>query len=216
MLSKLAMRTIAACSVAIIAGCASFAKNQIPEVTSMPSVEQYQNKPSVYIDFRFFQGDPQTAQNPVEIAAAKTQLQPMVERTVQESLLFSRSTFDAFEQDKTDYTIKVYAYNHGNHGGAAIMGFITGFTLGVIPSAATDNFTLVVEASGKDGANLSNTSNQDAVTTWIGLWFIPLMGNTPDEAITDTLENQLRTALKELVESGKLQYSGATVPFRNA
>ena len=216
MLSKLAVRAIAACSIVAIAGCASFAKNQVPEVTNMPSVEQYQNKPSVYVDFRFFQGDPQTTQNPVEMAAAKNALQPMVERTLQESQLFNRTTFDAFEQDKTDYTIKVYAYNHGSHGGAAVMGFITGFTLGVIPSAATDNYTLVVEATGKDGAKVSNASNQDAVTTWIGLWFIPLMGNTPDEAITGTLENQLRAALKELVESGKLQYSGVTIPFRNA
>lgn len=216
MLSKIAVRTVAAVSIAVLAGCASFAKNQVPEVTAMPSVQQYQHKPSVFIDFRFFQGNPANTTNPVEMAAAKTQLQPTIERTLQESQLFSRYTFDEFEKEKTDYAIKVYAYNHGEHGAAAVMGFITGFTLGVIPSAVTDQYTLVVEASGKDGGKLKDISNNDAVTTWLGLWFIPLMGNSPIEAVSGTLENQLRSALKELVESGALQYSGVQVPFRNA
>ena len=189
----------------LLNGCASFPQNEMAQVQQMPTVAKYKNKPSVYIDFKFFRGSPDS--NAVEITTAKDKLIPTIEQVVADSKLFRHATFDEFEKEKTGYTLKLHVYNHGDTGAAAASGFITGLTLGIIPGAATDKFTLRAELSDKSGRELKRISNDDSVTTWIGIWFIPLMGNTPDDAVTSTLTNQVRSALKQLVESGKLKYS---------
>lgn len=213
MFKKIVLQSITAATIVVLAGCASFPKEQVPTVSSMPDVNQYQNKPSVFIDMRFFRGNPNQAEAAIEMGALKPQMQGIVERVVNDSALFSHYTFDEFEKDKSDYTLKVYAYNHSNSGAAAVMGFLCGFTFGIIPAAATDNYTLEVEAVDASGNVVEEATNVDAVTTWIGLWFIPLMGNTPNEAVESTLENQIRAALKNLVDSGKLKYSA--LPYLN-
>lgn len=216
MLKTPLLRAIGVIAVSVLAGCASFPKEYVAKVDQMPDVSQYQNKPSVYIDLRFFHGKPGQATAPVEMAAAKPVLQQTVQKVVTDSNLFSSYSFDEFEKDKMDYTLKIYAYNHGEVGAAAVMGFLCGFTFGVIPAAATDNYTLEVDAIDQAGTMVSEANNQDAITTWMGLWFIPLMGNTPNEAVSETLENQLRAALKEMIESGKLNYSWLQTPYFKA
>ena len=196
--------------VIALAGCASFPQQEVAQAGAMPDVSQYQHKPSVYVDFRFFRGKPGDNSTPVELPQAKAQLHPMIERVLSDSHLFSSYTFDEFQKDKTDYTIKIYAYNHGNAGLAAIGGFITGFTFGVIPTAVTDQYTVTVAAVDKNGAAVKDLTNHDEVTTWLGLWLIPAMGKTPAKAVNITLENQVKSALKELVESGSLKYSWLT------
>lgn len=191
----------------LLSGCASFPQNEMAQVQQMPNVAKYKNKPSVYIDFKLFRGSPGSGSEAVEISAAKDKLMPSIEQVITDSNLFSHITFDEFEKEKTGYTLRLHVYNHGNIGAAAASGFITGLSLGIIPGAATDKFTLQAQLSDKRGRELKRISNDDSVTTWIGIWFIPLMGNTPDAAVISTVSNQVRSALKELVESGKLKYS---------
>jgi len=191
--------------VVMITGCASFEKKELTRLDTLPDVSQYENKPSVYVDVKFYRGMP--GDRSMEMSQVTEKLIPIVERAVEKSALFSQYTFDESQNTEHDYVIRMNVYNHGNVAAASISGFITGFTFGVIPGAATDNFTLDMEAVDRNGRFLSSFSNKDSMTTWFGLWFIPMMGNTPDKAVDGTLENQVMTALKELIESGVMKYS---------
>jgi hypothetical protein len=192
----------------VLQGCASFSKNQVARVDKMPDVSKYKNKPSAYIDVRFFSGDPDKGKA-AEYTMARDKVRPMVEKEVSASNLFSSFTFDEFKKNETDYTIKLHFYNHGDAGGAAIGGFLCGFTFGVIPAAATDNYTLKYQLVDKGGKVVKDRRSKDAMTTWMGIWFIPAAGNTPEKAFEKTLTNQVRDALKNLVEDGSLQYSSS-------
>jgi hypothetical protein len=41
----------------------------------------------------------------------------------------------------------------------------------------------------------------------MGIWFIPLMANTPKEAVTDTFTRQVNALLKQMVDGNNLKYS---------
>lgn len=202
------LRTIAALTVSLyfLTGCASFPKNEVPEVTSLPDMSRYANKPSAFFDVRLYQGTPDSA-NPVEIVQAKEKIQSIVETAVKESDLFSEYTFDEFKKDGVDHTIAVKIYNHGNTGAAAVGGFLSGFTFGIIPAAATDNYTLVMESFNKQGTVTHTETNKDSMTTWIGIWFIPAMGNTPEKGVEKTLKNQVLDGLNKLVKKKAFIYS---------
>jgi hypothetical protein len=57
------------------------------------------------------------------------------------------------------------------------------------------------------GQALTTASNHDAVGTWIGIWFIPLMGNTPKAAVNDTFARQVNALLKQMIDNNNLKYS---------
>jgi hypothetical protein len=202
------LRIIATLAVSLffLTGCASFPKNEVPEVTSLPNMSRYANKPSAFFDVRLYHGTPDSP-NPVEMVQAKQKVQSIVESAVKESKLFSEYTFDEFKQDRMDHTIRVKIYNHGNTGAAAAGGFISGLTFGIIPAAATDNYTLVMESLDKRGSVIHTTTNKDAMTTWIGIWFIPAMGNTPEKGLEKTLKNQVLDGLNKLVKEKAFKYS---------
>jgi hypothetical protein len=193
------------CAVALLSGCASFRNYELAEVGKLPDVSQFNNKPSVFVESHFYRGEP--GSRGAEVLAVKDKIQEIIRKSLDESALFSKHSFNDADKAASDYIIKVDIYNHGNSGLAAIAGFISGLTFGLIPAAATDNYTLLVKLCDKSGTVMSEATNKDSITTWIGLWFIPAMGNTPEKALTGTLDNQLRSVLKKLFESGKLKYS---------
>lgn len=186
----------------LINGCASFPQNEIAPVTDMPVISADKNKPSVYIDFKFFHGYPDD-EKAVELPKARETFLPDLEKSLNDMNLFESVTFDEFKKGDVNYTIRLYCYNNGNVGGAAVMGFITGLTLGLIPSAATDNYDLKVEVLDRNNNIIKSYQNKDSVRTWIGLWFIPMMGNTPQEAVFATIDNQIHDAMKEILKNSK-------------
>jgi hypothetical protein len=212
MLSKKLICLLAACAVLSLSGCASFRNNEIAEVGKMPDVTQYANKPSVFVETHFFHGEPDQAK--LEVLTLKDKVNTTVGRTLSESALFSRYSFDEKDRATADYVIRLDIYNHGNHALAAVAGFISGLTFTVIPAAATDNYTLEAKLLDGSGNLVSKSANKDSITTWIGLIFLPMVAATPEKAIFGTLENQLKAALKELVESGKLKYSVRDLQLR--
>ncbi len=206
MLYKNIIGTSIALITLFINGCASFPQNEISEVKNMPNVSEFKNKPSIYVDFRFLRGEP-NSKNSVEMLTVKEKLQPAIEKIFNESPLFSKVTFDEFKKTEVDYSLSVHIYNHGSSAAANISGFITGFTLGVIPGAATDNYTLKVKLLDKNGKIIKEERNKDSVTTWMGWIFLPMMSNTSKEAVISTITNQIKAVLKSLIEEGKLKYS---------
>lgn len=202
-----------ALSTLLLSGCASFEKKELERVHAFPSTDHYASKPSVYVDIQFHRGEPGI--NAKAQANGKTIVRPAVENALQHANMFSHYTFDPSEKDSTDYTLEIDAYNHGNAIGAAVMGFICGYTFGVVPAPATDNYTLQFKAIDNQGEVLKEYANKDSITTWMGLWFIPMMGKTPKKAIDSTLENQVRLALQVLLQDGAFSYSPAQVSAKN-
>lgn len=88
-----------------------------------------------------------------------------------------------------------------------VLAFISGFSMMVIPAYGTDQYTLSLEGMDGQGQALTTASNHDAIGTWIGIWFIPLMANTPKEAVNDTFTRQVNALLKQMVDSKNLKYS---------
>lgn len=193
------------CAAVMLTGCASFRNNEIADAGKLPDVSQYKNKPSVYVDYHFLRGEPGSPGS--ESPHDRTKAGAVITECLEKSSLFSRYSFNEADKATTDFTLKVDIYNHGNTVLASVAGFVSGYTLGIVPAAATDNYTLEVKLIDKAGTTVSSLSRKDSVTTWVGLWFIPVMSNTPDKAVAGTLDNQLRTILKELVESSTLKYS---------
>jgi len=125
--------------------------------------------------------------------------------TLTASGLFKKVSFNPADVSASDYTLIVDTYNHANLTAASLGGVITGLTLYLVPSKATDNFTEILTLKDKTGVEVWTTKNKDSMSMWQGVWFLPWMGNTPDKILNQTLENQLQTALVDLAKSGKLK-----------
>jgi len=188
-----------------LGGCASFTSDQVAPVT-LPSMASYANKPNVYVDFDFYQGEAQNA-SAVEMPQARDSLRPVLQKALTDSGLFGRITLDEFQKQPGDYTLRLKVYNHGANAGQMILAFISGFSFMVIPAVATDQYTMTLEAVDGQGASLHNLSNHDQINTWMGIVFIPLMAKTPASAVNDTFSRQVNALLKQMVESQQLKYS---------
>jgi hypothetical protein len=186
-----------------LGGCASFTQDEVAQV-DLPSMAGYTNKPNVYVDFDFYQGDPASAN---EMPQARDMLKPELKRAFNESGLFGRVTFDEFEKQPGDYSLRLKVYNHAPNGGQLALAFISGLTFTVIPALATDKYTMSLETLDEHGASIAKNQNHDAINTWMGIWFLPLVGNTPKAAVTDTFNRQVNALLKDWVDNNRLKYS---------
>jgi hypothetical protein len=191
--------------VLALGGCASFTKDEVAPVT-LPTMSNYANKPNVYVDFDFYQGTPGSA-SAIESPQSRDMLKPQLKKVLSDSGLFGRVTLDEFQKQPDDYTLRLKVYNHPPGGGQLVMAFISGLTLTIIPAMATDQYTMSLEGLDPRGLVVSNASNHDSINTWIGIWFIPLMSNTPKAAVNDTFSRQVNALLKQLVEKNSLKYS---------
>ncbi|MGJ8691693.1 MAG: hypothetical protein ACSHW0_04370 [Thalassotalea sp.] len=199
------LQTITSVILLTLSGCAAFPDEQIAKVENLPDVSQYKNKPSVAIDLKFYRGSPDDA-NPIEMSQLTPQLQEMTAKVLDESQLFEKYTYDIFEKNEVDYVIKMHFYNHGNTGGAAISGFLSGFTFGIIPGVATDSYSLKLEVHQGDKSIIEQVSN-DALNTYIGIWFIPVMANTPEKGFDEVISNMIKDSLTKIIESKQLHYA---------
>lgn len=191
--------------VLALGGCASFTKDEVAPVT-LPSMANYANKPNVYVDFDFYQGEPKSA-SAVEVPQARDQLKPQLQKILADSGLFGRVTLDEFEKQPGDYSLRLKMYNHPPNAGSMVLAFISGLSMMIIPAYGSDQYTLSLEAQDGQGQAVTTASNHDAVGTWIGIWFIPLMANTPKDAVTDTFTRQVNALLKQMVDNNNLKYS---------
>lgn len=191
--------------VLALGGCASFTKDEVAPVT-LPSMANYANKPNVYVDFDFYQGEPKSA-SAVEVPQARDQLKPQLQKILTDSGLFGRVTLDEFEKQPGDYSLRLKMYNHPPNAGSMVLAFISGFSMMIIPAYGSDQYTLSLEALDGQGQAVTTASNHDAIGTWIGIWFIPLMANTPKDAVNDTFTRQVNALLKQMVDNNNLKYS---------
>lgn len=150
----------------------------------------------------------------MEIPQAKEQLKPQLENLLRDSGMFSRYTLDEFQKQPGDYTLKLKVYNHGSSGAAMVGGFITGFTLFIIPSTAKDEYTMTLEVLDEKGQPLLARQNDESIRTWFGIWFLPMAGNTPKDAAADAFGRQFNALLKQLADQQVLKYAQRPSPLR--
>ena len=188
-----------------LAGCASFPGDQVAE-TTLPSMSGYQQRPGVFVDFNFYRGEAGSA-TAVEVPQGRDLLKPQLEAALRDSGLFSRYTLDQFQKQPGDYTLKLSVYNSGSEGAAMVSGMITGFSMGIIPGSAKDEYTMTLQVLDEQGQPVKIGENHDSVRTWMGLVFLPMMAHTPADAINDSFRRQLNALLKQLLDQQILKYA---------
>lgn len=194
-------------ATSLLSGCASFSGKENPEIDKLPDKSSYSQKPSVCLDVKFVAGSPDVAKLPVENPKATEKLKGIVQQVTTNSAFFSRSSLDPFASKDMDYTIKMEMLNHGDSGAAAISGLITGFSLFIIPGAATDHYRLTAKVMDRNGTVIKTYEVNDEVTTWIGIWFIPFMGNSPTEVAPKVWENMVKTVYQKMDKDKLMPYA---------
>lgn len=201
------------CALALVlTGCASFPGDQVPE-TTLPSMVRYEQRPSVFVDFTFYQGKAGDSKA-VEMPQARDMLKPQLEAALRDSGLFSRYTLDQFQKQPGDYTLKLDVYNSGSNAAAMISGLISGFTFMVIPGTVKDEYTMTLQVLDPDNKPVSTGQNNDSIRTWMGLVFIPMMAYTPADAVNDSFRRQLNALLKQMIERQVLHYAQGELLLR--
>ncbi|MBI5143161.1 MAG: hypothetical protein HZA20_13380 [Nitrospirae bacterium] len=198
-------------AVTVSSGCASFPNKEIGAVDAMPDVSAYQHKPSAYIEVKFYRSEPE-AVDKTEMPQATEMLTGIVKSVLDKSSLFGSYTMEPDKANGNDYQIKMYVYNHASSGAAMAAGFITGYTLGLIPSFATDNYSMVIEIYDNNMNLVEKKRTNDSVETWFGIWLVPMMSQSPNKVTGEVLENMVKHSLKIMIEGKKLRYSEITHP----
>lgn len=100
--------------------------------------------------------------------------------------------------------LDVEMLNYGNHGAAAVSGFISGFSLLTIPAFATDNYKLTATASTSSGKSRQYVLD-DGVTTVIWLPFIVTAPfSNPVTAVPKVQENMYRNLIEKMESDGMI------------
>lgn len=192
--------------LSVFSGCASFHNNEIPKISNMAEVNQYQNRPRVHIDVKQFLGKPGSG-SAREMKGNSKKLQELLQPILDEHKMFESYSFDKNSDEPFDYYIKLHVYNHGSYVTAFLCGFITGYTLGLIPTYSTDNYTLVTEIYDGDNRLIKDRQQKDSMKTWAGVWLLPKASETPKKISNEILENILRDTLNKMIEQKQLEYS---------
>lgn len=202
-------RSVAVVSVAaVFVGCASFPDKELSKIERLPDKSTFRNKPSAYVDVKFFTDMSGEERNkPVENAMVLGHYKPVVEKVTKESNLFSRYSLEPTNARDMDYVIKLEMTNWGSPGKAMAAGLVTGLTLFVIPSAATDNYSLVARVQDKSGRELRRYEVNTKVTTWVGIWLLPMAGNSPGSVIPEVWSQMLKNVYQKMATDGTLKYS---------
>lgn len=148
----------------ITMACASFPENRLPKVDGIPTqAKVVSNKPSAYLALRFMVDLSGGKQPGVETIGPLPTLRQVVEKVTTESALFRSYTFESFQAKNMDYVLQIEMTNYGSLGKAAGAGLITGLTLFIIPTAATDNYKLTAKLFDSNGQLLKTYSYDDGV-----------------------------------------------------
>jgi len=200
-----ALRISTILAFVLLTGCAVFPQHKVAPV-QLPVASTVAQKPSAYTNVQFFRGKP--GANAKELSPTLPGMNKtidMLRDNVSNSGLFSSVSYDSSTKGNTDLNLDVRVYNHGEISPGSMVGaIITGLSLYVIPSTAADSYTVQVDIFDKAGQPLTQVTNEDSMRMWQGLIFLPMAGNTIMKGMEGTVGNQVRAALKEAYDSGKL------------
>ena len=185
-----------ACLGLLATSCASFPNNRLPKVSAPTAV----NAKKVPVTYTMKAGHNLTGSRTDFAAEQVQQLQKPLVAALEES-----GRFSSVRQGKGGAVhLDVDMLNHGNAAGAAISGFITGFSLFTIPGFATDNYKLTATARTSSGKTRQYVL-EDGVTT---VFWLPMIVATPFSFPTTVIpkvqDNMYRNLIQNMDRDGML------------
>ncbi|WP_312934062.1 hypothetical protein [Pseudomonas sp.] len=180
-----------------LSGCASFTQDQVAPVDLSALAAHVQQK-NVYVRFEFGVGP--LALIPKRVPQGNDRFQAQIKRTLEASGLFGRVSFDQADYKPGDYFLAITATMLSPESSSEIwMTLLSALTYTLIPAKTTDRYRMELVVVDPRGENLSSRSNEDGVDTWMGIWFLPMVGNTDNKAVQDTFDRQLQDLLRQSV-----------------
>lgn len=192
------MRIVAIISTCLLWGCASFSGGTLPVDRAYPIVEAGASKPSVVASLSFRQtmnGDTLTL---FRGTAEKAHLQKLL------SALDESGYFSSVETTgEGDIVIDVTFKDEGV--GSMGMAFLTGLTLYLVPSYATDTWiadaTVTVTRTGR----AEQFHAEEFVTQWQQIFLLPVMPFTSNPMVASSAQSAVwRNLIADIAESGLL------------
>jgi hypothetical protein len=155
--------------IALLSSCATFYGNNIqPLAIDKSSIVS--NAEKVWIEVQFFDGEINSNTQLNHVQTDK--LARLVQYFLARNKYFTNYTVITESKKITGKLIKLHMYSYGNIALATLSGFITGYSLGVIPGYTKSHYLLDVELVGEGSAKYQF---HDSVSMWLGLLFIPVM-----------------------------------------
>lgn len=177
-----------------LSGCAVFSGGNVPATVLMPLENTDQKKPTISYDITASDGFFSTSKSSeiIQNVIAGEFLQ-----TLEQSEYFSRISKN---DDEADLNLSVTIKNSGNPA-ALIPAMITGFSLYLIPSWATDNFVVTAVAKNKDG-NSKQYVLEDSTTLvqWLPMMFVFPVKNF--SVIPEVRKNMYRNIVMQMKNDG--------------
>ena len=190
---------LTACS--LFMGCASFTRNNLPNVGVLLPPAPDAEKPAATFEFSSevdMMGKRSHPEN------ARSMLEAELVEVLHESGYFA--TLDKGSDGK-DLSVNVHLVNSGNPA-ALVPAMITGFSLYTIPSWVTDTFNIVCTIKAADGKEYEYTL-EDSITSaqWLPMIFaFPF--NMPNKVGVEVRKNIYRNLIMRMQEDGLLPKSG--------
>lgn len=178
----------------VVSGCAIYKGGKVPETTLKPLQKETSELPTVSYTSLFKSG----LSAPKERnGAAKNLIEGEFTSTLKESKYFSRiSSVD----DNADVKIDFSLTNSGNPA-AMIPAIITGLSLYIIPSWATENIELKAKVESKSGKKKTYTLNDTTkLVQWLPMAF--LYSSNSMSVIPEVRKNMYRNLLSKMERDG--------------
>jgi len=184
---------LAICILFLSVGCASFPGKQLPLVEEVRQKEDEVIRPFDYSITVQFQGR--------ESSAKTTEFEDLIGKTLDKAGLF-----DGYRPGIGDEGIhlNLVLNNHGDIVLAALSGFASGYTFGILPGYAKDNYQLTVDVEDA-GQVVKSYEYNDYMSTWIGWIFLPMMpGRVPKDVGSEVVGNMLMHFIQDACNDGVL------------
>lgn len=157
------LRIIVVLMIVILSGCASFQGHILPEVSSFPQVGKKSNV-SVNLTYRAYLNH-----GPSKIPPQNELFTAICVKRFIDSGLFS--TVGRVSKN-SDISVVIDMKDEGDVNFA--MAFLTGFTLYIIPSSATDDFQVKAVLTNNYTGSTKTIEINDSVTMWQEILLLPL------------------------------------------
>ena len=192
---RAAMKMMSVALAMLLAGCASFAGNQLAPVRSFPGPQPRKPSANVEIAFHQFLND-----EPIELAreAGEKALTKRCIKRFQRSGLFTE-VGDNLHSPDLRVSIDLTDRGEGSIG----MAILTGLTLYIVPSAAKDTYDLNAVVVDTASGNRWSIHLEDHITQWQQIFLLPLMPFRLTPVVAAKVQNNLFDNLaKRMCEEG--------------
>lgn len=180
-------------------GCAVFPKNQVKPYNDFSHINKSWEKPVIFLDYKRFWSEPGKSSLGNRTVAISQLEHQYITKIVESSGLFSKVIFENYLKEEADYTIEIYLYNYNRNPGLILLGtLLSGFSIGIIPTSITQDYILKARVIDKTGNAIDEYTNQDAITTWLGILVIPFGSKVFNE--NPTVTNMVNDLLRHFVE----------------